>query len=169
MFQVSSLTALLIIAVAAVTSACGQQHAGGSGSGGPGSVSSGSPPVVTGGSCHGSATVMTGHTVTVDASDNGKSFCVKPGTGILVVLRGSPVRKWTPIHVSSSVLAPRPNGRFQLGVTSAYFVAAGSGTAVITSARPVCASHPSGGSPSPGGALSCDSELAFHATVTVHG
>jgi hypothetical protein len=162
-FRVPSLTAVLIIAAAAVTSACGQQHAGGSGSGGPGSVSSGSPPAVTAGSCHGSAAVMTGHTVTVDASDNGKSFCVKPGTGILVVLRGSPARKWTPIHVSSSVLAPRPNGRLQLDVTSAYFVAVRSGTAVITSARPVCASHPSSGS------LSCDSELAFHATVKVHG
>ncbi len=112
---------------------------------------------------------MSGHTVMVSASDNGKSFCVRPGTGILVVLRGSPVRKWTPIHVSSSVLVPRSNGRLalQLGVTGSYFVAARPGTAVITSARPLCASHAASASPSPGGAMSCDSELAFHATVKV--
>lgn len=164
-----SLTALLIIAVAAVTSACGQQHAGGSGPAGSGSPPSGSPPVVTGGSCHGAATVMSGHTVTVSASDNGKSFCVRPGTGILVVLRGSPVRKWTPIHASSTVLVPRPSSRLPLllGVTGGYFVATHAGTAVISSARPLCASHASSGSPSPGGAMSCDSELAFHATVKV--
>src|SRR5581483_8540768 len=38
-----SLTALLIIAVAAVTSACGQQHVGGGPSAGSGSAPSGSP------------------------------------------------------------------------------------------------------------------------------
>lgn len=174
MFRMSFLTALLIIAVAAVASACGQQQAGAR-SGGSGSVSSGSPPAGSGdpGSCHGPAGVMSGPTVTVSASDNGKSFCVKPGTGVLVVLRGSPARKWTPIHASSSVLTPRPNGRLtlQLGVTGEYFVATHSGTAVISSARPVCASHAASGnsSPSPGGTMSCDSELAFHATVKVHG
>lgn len=174
MFRMSSLTALLIIAVTTVASACGQQQAG-AGSRGSGSVASGSPPVVSGGpgSCHGSAGVMSRRTVTVNASDNGKSFCVKPGTGVLVVLRGSPARKWTPIHASSSVLAPRPDGRLtlQLGVTGEYFVATHAGTAVISSGRPVCASHASGGnsSPSPSGIMSCDSKLAFHATVRVSG
>jgi hypothetical protein len=179
MFRLSSLTALLIIAVATVASACGQQQAGvgssGSGSVPSGSVPSGSPPVVSGdpGSCHGSAGAASRHTVTVSASDNGRSFCVRPGTGVLVVLRGSPARKWTPIHASSGVLTPRPNGRLtlQLGVTGEYFVATHSGTAVISSARPVCASPAASGgsSPSPGGIMSCDSELAFHATVKVHG
>jgi hypothetical protein len=174
MVRMSSLTALLIIAVAAVASACGQQHAGG-GASGSGPVPSGSPPVVSGdpGSCHGSAGAATGPTVTVSASDNGKSFCVKPGTGVLVVLRGSQARKWAPIHASSSVLTPRPNGRLtlQLGVTGEYFVATRSGTAVISSARPLCASQASSGnsSPSPSGIMSCDGELAFHAIVKVRG
>jgi hypothetical protein len=79
---------------------------------------------------------------------------------------------WTPIHASPGVLVPRPDGRLvlQLGVTGQYFVAAHPGTAVISSARPLCASHTSSGSgsASPGGTMSCDSELAFHATIKVH-
>jgi hypothetical protein len=115
---------------------------------------------------------MTGHVVTVSASDNGKSFCIKPGTGVLVVLHGTPTRKWSPIHASSSVLVPRANGHLalQLGVTGAYFVATHPGTAVISSARPVCPpSSSSGPSASSGSAttMQCDTELAFHAKVTV--
>jgi hypothetical protein len=163
----SSLTALIVIAVA-VVSGCGQQPAG---SGGSGALGSGSPPVTVGGtgSCQGKPTAR--RTVTVSASDNGKAICVKPGTGVLVMLRGTPTRKWAPIHATSGVLSPRPNGRLslQLGVTGAYFVAAHTGTAIITSARPVCPPAKStGSSPSAGpGTMQCDSLLAFHATVKV--
>jgi hypothetical protein len=166
--KASSLAAVMIIAVAAVTSACGQQRAG---SGGSGAASSGSAGAGGSGACHGSTSTAAGHTVTVSASDNGKAICVKPGTGVLVMLRGTPTRKWAPIHATSGVLSPRPNGRLslQLGVTGAYFVAAHTGTAIITSARPVCPPAKStGSSPSAGpGTMQCDSLLAFHATVKV--
>jgi hypothetical protein len=170
--KASSLAAVMIIAVAAVTSACGQQRAG---SGGSGAASSGSAGAGGSGACHGSTSTAAGHTVTVSASDNGKAFCVKQGTSVTVVLRGTPARMWAPIHATPSVLVPHASGRLtlQLGVTGGYFVAAHAGTAVITSARPACARGISTGGASstktPGGSMTCDTELAFHATVIVRG
>jgi hypothetical protein len=158
----SSLTALVIIAAAALTAACGSQNATGGGL-------SASPKVsvlpVAGGSatCRPARPAGPDHTVTVGASDNGKSVCVKPGTAVMVILRGTPDRKWAPIHASSRALVPRGNGRLMLmmGATGAYFVAARPGTAVISSARPACA-------PASGGAASCGAKVAFHTTVVVH-
>jgi hypothetical protein len=159
----------MIVAVAAVTAACGQQRAGSGGSG----AASGSS-----GACHGATSAAAGHTVTVSASDNGKAFCVKQGTGVMVVLRGTPARMWAPIHASSDVLMPHANGRLtlMLGVTGQSFVAAHTGTAVITSARPACARGIRTGSASSpatpganGGSMACGTLLAFHATVIVHG
>ena len=158
--------AAVVVGAAAVISACGQQR--------PGSdqaartVSCASPritptPVFTPlvwPPAAGSAAPR--HTVMISVSDNGRSFCVKPGTGVLVILRGTPDRKWAPIHASSRAVVPRANGHLllALGVTGAYFVAARAGTAVISSARPACAAA------TPGTA-SCDTMLAFRATLVV--
>lgn len=164
MRPVSSLTALVIIAVAAVTTACGQQRAP------AGSGLSASPKVpmvpLAGGSggCQRAKAGAPGHMVTVGTSDNGKSLCVKPGTTLLVILRGTPDRTWAPIHASSRVLEPRGNGRLALqrGVTGAYFVAVRAGRAVISSARPACA-------PASMGSASCGAKLTFQTTVVIRG
>jgi hypothetical protein len=163
---VSSLTALVIIAAAVVTSACGQQraHAHGALSASPKApvvpLAGGSGP----GTCRRAKAGAPGHTVTVGTSDNGKYLCVKPGTTLIVILRGTPDRTWAPIHASSRVLEPRGNGRLALqrGVTGAYFVAAHAGRAVISSARPACA-------PASMGSASCGAKLTFHTTVVVRG
>jgi hypothetical protein len=157
--RISSLTAGVLIAVAAVTSACGQQRAG------THSALSASPKVpVAGGACRQPKPGAPGHMVTVGLSDNGKSLCVKPGTNLMVLLRGTPNRTWTSIHASSRVLEPRGNGilTLQRGVTAAYFVAAHTGRAVISSARPACAAAAMG-------AASCGAKLTFRTTVVVRG
>jgi hypothetical protein len=62
------------------------------------------------------------------------------------------------------VLEPRGNGilTLQRGVTAAYFVAAHTGRAVISSARPACAAASMG-------AASCGAKLTFRTTVVVRG
>ena len=164
MRRISSLTAAVLIAAAAVTSACGQQGAN------PHGALSASPkvplvPLAGGaGSCRQPKANAPGHMVTVGTGDNGKSLCVKPGTALMVILRGTPNRTWAPIHASSRVLQARANGRLALmrGVTGAYFVAVHPGKAVISSARPACA-------PASMGAASCGSKLTFRTTVVVRG
>lgn len=170
MLRGTSLAAVALIALAVTVSACGQQHANAGSVAGPGSGHS--SPVAGGksGACKGRTSPSVAHTVSVGPSDNGKIICVKPGTGLMVILRGTPDRKWAPIHASTDALVPKANGRMlvQLGVTAAYFVASHAGTSVITSARPACAKSTRDGHPaSPNSSMACDVELAFHATVTV--
>ena len=169
---------------AAVISGCGQQHAGGqsggSTSGGStsgGSTSGGAP---SGGSlgasgsgggeaaaCH-SGSPSRARSLTLTATDNYKTFCVAKGAKISVFLKGTPARKWSPIHASSSVLKPAANGELALalGVTGASFLAAEPGTATITSARPVCGKGVPPANSTPG-AMGCDASLAFRAIVRV--
>jgi hypothetical protein len=176
----------------AVISGCGQQHAGGvAASSGPGPSSSassggptsggpssggpssggptGAPGSGGGATCHGSPAARA-HSLTITAAGNYKTFCVTKGTKISVFLKGTPDRKWAPIHASSGVLRPAANGELALamGVTGASFLAAEPGTATITSARPVCAKGvpPANGTP---GALACDAILAFRVIVRVTG
>lgn len=154
----------VLIAVLALVSACGQQHVG---SGGPlagKSPGSNRPPVA---SCGGAqATASNGNKIDIHVSDNGKTLCVRQGTGVLVTLKGTPAGKWAPIKATSPVLAPRPNGALSLplGVTGAYFVAVHPGTSAITSSRPVCGQSSSA---SPGRIMSCDALLAYHVTMKV--
>jgi hypothetical protein len=82
---------------------------------------------------------------------------------VLVLLKGTPARKWRPIRASGSVLRPSASGHLTLmiGVTGASFQAIRPGTSVISSARAVCAS-----SATPAG-VPCDAVGTFHVTVIV--
>ena len=131
-----SFLAAAVIGVSALTAACGQQTAGPAG--GP----SGSPAPPTGPSAAaacGSATPTSSpnRVVTLNEGDSGSSFCIKPGTGVLIYLRGTPTDKWATLKSSSAVMRPSANGHLALavGVTGGYFVAAQPGVATITSSR----------------------------------
>lgn len=112
-------------------------------------------------SCGTAKAVPNGKVLSVTNGDNGKSFCMRLGTTMLVTLRGTPSRVWTPIRTSTGVIAPEGSGRLTLqrGVTAAYFITVRPGTTTVTSARPLCASHP--------GMAHCDSKMSFHMTVVV--
>jgi hypothetical protein len=78
-----------------------------------------------------------GRSFTIDGRDNGRSFCVRAGTGIFVFLHGKPARMWSPILSSSASVQRRPSGvmSLALGVTGGYFVASGKGRATLSSHR----------------------------------
>jgi hypothetical protein len=155
-----------IIGAAAVITGCGQQHPG-SGAAAPAPSASPSHPVVA---CANAAPAAQPSKLTITAADNGRSFCVTRGTGVVVLLRGTPARKWSPIRASSTVLQPHANGEFTLaiGVTGASFAAVRPGTAIISSGQPACgpSTTPKGSSPG-SGTLECGAILVFRVTVTV--
>ena len=132
-----SFLAAAVIGVSALTAACGQQTAG-SAAGGP----SGSPAPSTGPSAAaacGSATPTSppNRILTLNDGDSGSSFCIKPGTGVLIYLKGTPADKWATLKSSSAAMKPSANGHLALmaGVTGGFFVAAQPGVATITSSR----------------------------------
>lgn len=91
-------------------------------------------------SCVAPKLTMPGRTFTLTNADNGKSYCLAPGTGVFVFLHGTPVVAWAPIHPSSAAIQRRPSGEMMLarGVTGGFFVAVRTGQAELTSARPPC-------------------------------
>jgi hypothetical protein len=114
-------------------------------------------------------------TLSLTKADSGKTFCVTPGTVLVVLLQGTTSEKWQSLRSSSGVLAPAPDPRLVLKVseTGAAFRAIRPGTATIMSARYLC------GSPAPGSsaaaatpattspAMHCDSLVAFRVSVVV--
>jgi len=168
MRSVSFLAAAVVIGVSALTAACGQQSAGSatSGSSGTPAPSTGAPAAAACGAA--TPTSPPGHVLTLRAGDTGRSFCVKPGTGVLIYLKGTPELKWAALRSSSAALVPRANGHLALalGVTGGYFVAAQPGVAAITSSRSSC--HPgASGSPSAGNGTTCGTTGTFRVTVRV--
>jgi len=168
MRSVSFLAAAAVIGVSALTAACGQQPAGSamSGSSGTPAPSTGAPAAAVCGAA--TPTSPPGHVLTLGAGDTGRSFCVRPGTGVLVYLKGTPELKWAALRSSSAALVPRANGHLALalGVTGGYFVAAQPGVAAITSSRSSC--HPgASASPSAGHGTMCGSTDTFRVTVRV--
>jgi hypothetical protein len=150
------LAAAVVIGVSALTAGCGQQTAGpaaGGPSGSPASAtgapasstpvsSTGAPAPSTGppaAAACGSATPTSppNRTLTLSTGDAGRSFCIKPGVGVLIYLKGTPTAKWATLKSSSAVMVPRANGHLALalGVTGGFFVAAKPGVATITSSR----------------------------------
>ena len=148
--------AAALIAMSAAVSACGQTPV-------PTSQSAPGSPAHSG--C-GRATPVSpaNKTFTVGNGDNGKAFCLKRGTAVLVYLHGSADRKWAPIHATGGVLEPRANGRLMLvlGTTGASFVAAHPGETVISSARPACAQGKGSA-----GTMHCGAMLGFRTTLIV--
>jgi len=181
------------LGAAAVISGCGQQHpsatagppqagapsppAAGSpsplppGASSPPAAGSPSPPTPPGtslaGACQGGPAPRPG-AITLTNADNGRSVCVRRGTAVQVYLRGTRASRWSGIHASSGVLQPRGNGHglLALGVTGASFVAAGPGTAAITSFRLVCPTPPPN-SGAQSGTEECGAILAFRVSVRV--
>ena len=156
--------ATVIIGAAVVITGCGQQHPG-SGAAAPAPSASPSHPVVA---CAPAAPAAQPSKLTITAADNGRSFCVARGTSVVVLLRGTQARKWSPIRAGSTVLRPHANGEFTLaiGVTGASYVAVQPGTAIISSGQPACG-PPNGSSSSGSGTLECGAILVFRVTVTV--
>lgn len=103
-----------------------------------------------------------GATVSVDNADNRKVACIRVGVHVLVLLSGSPTRKWTVIRSDSGALAPRASGRLALrvGETGAFFAAVHRGVVHITSTRPACR---------PGSSARCLALSEFRLTVRVSG
>ena len=168
MRSVSFFAAAAVIGVSALTAACGQQPSGSamSGSSGSPAPSTGAPAAAACGAAM--PTSPPGHVLTLRAGDTGRSFCVKPGTGVLIYLKGTPELKWAALRSSSAALVPRANGHLALalGVTGGYFVAAQPGVAAITSSRSSC--HPgASGSPSAGNGTTCGTTGTFRVTVRV--
>ena len=168
MRSVSFFAAAAVIGVSALTAACGQQPAGSamSGSSGSPAPSTGAPAAAACGAAM--PTSPPGHVLTLRAGDTGRSFCVKPGTGVLIYLKGTPELKWAALRTSSAALVPRANGHLALalGVTGGYFVAAQPGVAAITSSRSSC--HPgASASPSAGHGTMCGITDTFRVTVRV--
>lgn len=168
----SFLTAAGITAAMVIMTGCGQPGANVAASSGStpatpatstATSTAAAPAGGLGHSC-GPPTAPAGTSLTLTSADSGKTYCVGLGTTVLVYLKGTLDRRWTPIRVSSSALRPAASGHLALalGVTGASFVAARAGEAVISSTRPVCGS----GTASPG-ALSCDAIQGFRATVMI--
>jgi hypothetical protein len=164
--SVRLLAAAVAVGASAVTAACGQQH-------GPGAAASPSDPPSSAAAapsgCHGA---VPERSLTLGSADNGRSFCLARGGTVLVTLRGTAGRIWTPIRARPAVLVPRADGRLALArwVTGASFAAVQPGTAVLSSARPACRMPASrGAGSSSAGVAPCLALLAFRVTVTVAG
>jgi hypothetical protein len=162
-----------VIIGAAVIAGCGQQHPGSGAAAAP--SQSPSPSGSSSGvsvACRSAQPARHASKLVVTAADNGRSFCVIRGTNVVVLLMGTPDRKWRPIQASSAALQPHANGELSLpvGATGASFLAVRPGTAVIISGRPACgpASPQSNGTPG-SGTLECGAILVFRVTVTVVG
>jgi hypothetical protein len=170
-----SLLAAAVIGVSGLAAACGQQQAGPaaggpSGSTAPSAAPSTAPPAAA--AC-GSATPTAppNRTLTLSADDNGRSFCIRPGIGVLVYLKGTPMLKWDVLKSSSAAMMPQANGHLALalGVTGGYFVAAHPGVAAITSTRNPCGPQVTPTGPTSSNPRKCGITQTFKVTVRVAG
>jgi hypothetical protein len=121
--------------VAAVTAGCGTVQAASSGHQGQ---RSGTPAATPAGArgpagCHSAATAIT-------QADNGKTFCVRVGGTVAVLLRSGDAHVWLRPLASGSALKPARSGEASLvkGVTGAWFSAVRPGRVLVTSVRPPC-------------------------------
>jgi len=163
-----SLLAAAVIGASALAAGCGQQRAGSAASGPSGSPAPSTAPPAPAACGSAAPTAPPNRTLTLTAGDNGRSFCIRQGIGVLVYLKGTPQLKWDALKSSSAAMAPAPNGHLalQVGVTGGYFVAAQPGVAAITSSRSSC--HPgASASPSAGHGTMCGITDTFRVTVRV--
>jgi hypothetical protein len=166
-----SLLAAAVIGVSALATACGQQQAGPAASGSsssPAPSTSTAPPAAA--ACGSATPTAPPHrTLTLGAGDNGRSFCIRPGIGVLVYLKGTPQLKWDALESSSAAMAPAANGHLALalGVTGGYFVAAHPGVAAITSTRSPCGPQVTPTGPTSSNPRKCGITQTFKVTVRV--
>jgi hypothetical protein len=167
MRSVSLLTAA-VIGGSALAAACGQQQAGPVASGPSSSHTlSTAPPAAACGSA--TPTAPPHRTLTLSAGDNGRSFCIRQGIGVLIYLKGTPHLKWDALKSSSAAMAPTANGHLALalGVTGGYFVAAHPGVAAITSTRSPCGPQVTPTGPTSSNPRKCGITQSFKVTVRV--
>jgi hypothetical protein len=76
----------------------------------------------------------------ITQADSGKTYCVRVGDQVAVILHSTQQKRWLVPLVSGHVLKGTPNGAGSLiaGATGAWFKAAKAGRAVVTSVRPPC-------------------------------
>lgn len=76
----------------------------------------------------------------ITQADNAKSFCVRVGAMVTVLLRSSDFSIWLQPLASSGALRSVPSGEASLvkGVTTAWFAAVRPGQVLVTSVRPPC-------------------------------
>ena len=81
-----------------------------------------------------------GHAPAITQADNGKTFCVRVGDTVRVLLHSDKSSPWLRPLASSSALRPTPNGVASLvkGVTGAWYTAVRPGQVLVTSVRPPC-------------------------------
>jgi hypothetical protein len=169
--------AVLAIGVMALASGCGKQHQG-TPPGPPLASSPAASPVPApspgdpgaAASCRGTSAPKAAQ-VTITNANNGQTVCVRPGTAVLVLLRGLPPHKWTAIHATGTALRPHANGRMtlQFGVTGGSYLAVHRGTSVITSGLMTCGptQTPPNADAQSGGGMECGGILGFRTTVKV--
>jgi hypothetical protein len=159
-----SLLAAAVIGASALTAACGQQKAGSAAGGSPGSPAPPSGPPAAAACGSATPTAPPHRTLTLSTGDNGRSFCIRPGIGVLVYLMGTPKLKW-------AAMVPTANGHLALtvGVTGGYFVAAHLGVAAITSTRGPCAPLATPSGPTTSNPRKCGITQTFRVTVRVAG
>jgi hypothetical protein len=107
-----------------------------------------------------------GRSFTITDKDNGKSFCVRAGTGVFVFLHGVPVRMWAQIKPTSAAVQARPSGEMALarGVTGGYFVATRTGAAFLMSVRTPCHARTDSAS-----ASHCTAQSEFRVQLVIRG
>jgi len=166
-----SLLAAAVIGVSALATACGQQQAGPAASGPSGSPAPSTAPPAAAACGSATPTAPPNRTLTLGTGDNGRSFCIRPGIGVLVYLRGTPQLKWDALKSSSAVMVPKANGHLALalGVTGGYFVAAHPGEAAITSTRNPCGPQVTPTGPTSSNQRKCGITQTFKVTVRVAG
>ena len=166
-----SLLAAAVIGASALAAGCGQQRAGSAASGPSGSPAPSTAPPAAAACGSAAPTAPPNRTLTLSAGDNGRSFCIRPGIGVLVYLKGTPQLKWDALKSSSAAMAPAANGHLalQVGVTGGYFVAAHPGVADITSTRSPCGPQVTPTGPTTSNPRKCGITQTFKVTVRVAG
>ena len=76
----------------------------------------------------------------ITQADSGKTYCVRVGDQVAVILHSASKKLWLVPLASGNVLKGVPNGAGALvvGATGRWFRAAGPGRSVVTSVRPPC-------------------------------
>jgi len=166
-----SLLAAAVVGVSALATACGQQQAGPAAGGSSSSPAPATAPPAAAACGSATPTAPPKRTLTLHVGDNGRSFCIRPGVGVLVYLKGTPHLKWEALKSSSAAMAPAANGHLilALGVTGGYFVAAHPGVAAITSTRSPCGPMVTPTGPTSSNPRKCGITQNFKVTVRVVG
>jgi len=164
-----SLLAAAVIGTSALAAGCGQQQAGSTASGPSGSPAPSTAPPAAAACGSTTPTAPPHRTLTLSAGDNGRSFCIRQGIGVLVYLKGTPHLKWGALKSSSAAMVPTANGHLALalGVTGGYFIAAHPGVAAITSTRNPCGPQVTPTGPTTSNQRKCGITQTFKVTVRV--